>query len=305
MRFRKDVMTRLLCIVAHPDDETMLCGGTLAVLAGRGVEIHVLCATRGEGGEMGEPPRATREELGRVREAEMRCACQALGVHQVNFLDYVDPTVGPENSLYPFAEDEDELRDRLLANMRRLRPHILLTHGRDGEYGHPAHKLLHRATWAAFQQLLAVRHGSRQAVRHGSRQAVRHGSRQAVRHGSRQAVRHGSRQAVRHGSRQAVRHGSRQAVHTGSPYLYTFCAAIPGLDDHIFNESEPADLVFELEGTPWLDRKEAAALCHVTQHALFKRRKQAHTVREILRRVESLHRYWPVDGPDAPELREG
>jgi len=156
MQFRKDVMTRLLCIVAHPDDETMLCGGTLAVLAGRGVEIHVLCATRGEGGEMGEPPRATRAELGRVRAAEMRCACQALGVHRVDFLGYVDPVVGSEDTLYPFAEDEDELRDRLLANVRRLRPHILLTHGRDGEYGHPAHQLLHRATWAAFQQLLAA-----------------------------------------------------------------------------------------------------------------------------------------------------
>lgn len=257
MRFRKDVMTRLLCIVAHPDDETMLCGGTLAVLAERGVEIHVLCATRGEGGEMGEPPRATRAELGRVRAAEMRCACQALGVHRVDFLGYVDPTVGPENSLYPFAEGEDELRDRLLANVRRLRPHILLTHGRDGEYGHPAHQMLHRATWAAFQQLLAANPVE------------------------------------------------VPEAHTTTPYFYTFCAAVPGLDDHIFNASEPADLVFELEGTPWLDRKEAAALCHVTQHALFKRRKKAHTVREILRRVESLHRYWPADGPDAPELQEG
>ena len=248
-------MTRLLCIVAHPDDETMLCGGTLAVLAERGVEIHVLCATRGEGGEMGEPPRAVREELGRVRESEMRCACQALGVHRVNFLGYPDPVVGPEDTLYPFAEDEDELRDRLLANVRRLRPHILLTHGRDGEYGHPAHQLLHRATWAAFQQLHAANPKAPEA-------------------------------------------------HTTTPYFYTFCAAVPGLDDHIFNASEPADLVFELEGTPWLDHKEAAALCHVTQHALFKRRKKAHTVREILRRVESLHRYWPIDGPDAPELRE-
>jgi LmbE family N-acetylglucosaminyl deacetylase len=186
----------------------------------------------------------------------MRCACQALGVHRVDFLGYPDPVVGPEDTLYPFIEDEDELRDRLLANVRRLRPHILLTHGRDGEYGHPAHKLLHRATWAAFQQLLAANPKVPEA-------------------------------------------------HTTTPHFYTFCAAVPGLDDHIFNASEPADLVFELEGTPWLDRKEAAALCHVTQHALFKRRKQAHTVREILRRVESLHRYWPVNGPDAPDLRDG
>ncbi len=254
-------MTLLLCIIAHPDDETMLCGGTLAALAARGVEIHVLCATRGEGGEVGEPPLCTREELGRVREAEMRCACRTLGVRQVEFLGYVDPPVSPENALYPFTEDEEGLRDRLLAHVRRLRPDMLLTHGRDGEYGHPGHKLLHRATWDAFQQLPAVSQGE--------------------------------------ASHSPAERGD---AGEGPAFFYTIAAAVPGLDDHIFNGSEPADLIFELEGTPWLDVKEAAAMCHVTQHGLFKRRKQAQTVREVLRRVESLHRYWPPDGPDAPVL---
>ncbi len=241
--------TTLLCIIAHPDDETMICGGTLAALASRGVQIHVLCATRGEGGELGEPPVCTRDELGRVREREMRCACQALGVHHVAFLDYVDPLVRPDNGLSPFTEDEDELRQRLVTHMARLRPDIVLTHGRDGEYGHPAHKLLHRTAWAAFQQHLAA---------------------------------------------------SERPVH-----FYTIAAAIDGLKDHLTNDSEPADLTLELEGTPWLDAKETAALCHVTQHALFKRRKKAKTVREVLRRIEGLHRYWPVDGPDASALIEG
>jgi LmbE family N-acetylglucosaminyl deacetylase len=164
----------------------------------------------------------------------------------VDFLGYVDPLVGPDNALYPFAEDEDELGDHLLAYLRRLRPGVVLTHGRDGEYGHPAHKLVHRAAWDAFLRL--------------------------------------------------------QNASEAPAFFYTFAAAISGLDDHIFNDSEPADLIFELENTPWLDVKETAAMCHVTQHALFKRRKNAKTVREILRRVESLHRYWPPDGPDAPEL---
>lgn len=239
-------MSTLLCIIAHPDDETMLCGGTLAALARRGLEVHVLCATRGEGGELGEPALCTRDALGRVREAEMRCACRALGVSQVSFLDYADPVVGPDNGLFPFTEDEDRLRDQLLELMRRLRPEVLFTHGRDGEYGHPAHKLLHRVTWAAFQQL--------------------------------------------------------RLADGGPSHFYTIAAAVPGIEDHLFNPSEPAHLVYELEGTPWLDIKEAAALCHATQHALFKRRKKAETVREVLRRVESLHRYWPPEGPDTPEL---
>jgi hypothetical protein len=90
----------------------------------------------------------------------------------------------------------------------------------------------------------------------------------------------------------------------GAAYFYTFAAAVPGLDDRIFNVSEPADVVLDLAGTPWLDAKEAAALCHVTQHALFKRRRKARTVREILRRVESLHRYWPPDGPEIAALAD-
>jgi LmbE family N-acetylglucosaminyl deacetylase len=238
--------TTLLCIVAHPDDETMICGGTLAALAERGIEIHVLCATRGEGGELGEPPVCSREDLGRVREAEMRCACRTLGVRQVGFLDYEDPLVGPDNGLSAFAEDEEELRDHLLAHLRRTRPDIVITHGRDGEYGHPAHKLLHRAAWSAFQGMVAER--------------------------------------------------------DDRVFFYTMAAAIPGREDRLFNDSEPADLVFELEDKSWLDTKEAAALCHITQHALFKRRRKAKTVRQVLRRSEGLYRYWPLDGPDATGL---
>ena len=146
--------------------------------------------------------------------------------------------------------------------MRRLRPGIVLTHGRDGEYGHPAHKLLHRATWAAFQRWLATNPVER----------------------------------------QDVRRGPRQAVNGRETSLYTIAAAIPGLQDRLFNDSEPADLILELERTPWLDAKEAAALCHRTQHALFKRSKQAKTVRQVLRRVESLHRHWPPNGPNATVL---
>ena len=60
----------ILAFFAHPDDETMLTGGTLALLAKRGANIHYVCATRGEGGEIGEPPVTTIQELGETREKE-------------------------------------------------------------------------------------------------------------------------------------------------------------------------------------------------------------------------------------------
>ena len=139
-------MASLLCVVAHPDDETMLCGGTLARLAAAGVEVGVLSLTRGEGGEAGEPPLCERAELGQVREREMRCAVRKLGVRHLDFLDYVDPDVGPNDTLFAPEADFDVLVGQIAEVMRRQRPDAVLTHGSNGEYGHPAHKLAHTAT---------------------------------------------------------------------------------------------------------------------------------------------------------------
>lgn len=68
----------LLAVFAHPDDETFRCGGTLALLAQRGVRVQVLTATRGQAGSCGAPPLCAPEELPAVRENELRCACAAL-----------------------------------------------------------------------------------------------------------------------------------------------------------------------------------------------------------------------------------
>src|SRR5258708_37556465 len=76
---RSHTMPSLLCLVVHPDDETIMCGGTLALLSARGVGVHVGALTRGEGGEMGEPPLTDRGSLGQLRESEMGCAVGKLG----------------------------------------------------------------------------------------------------------------------------------------------------------------------------------------------------------------------------------
>lgn len=146
-------MTAVLAFFAHPDDETMLMGGTLALLARAGLAVHYLCATRGEGGEAGEPPLCPRERLGEVRAAELACAVRALGGHSLAFLPYRDPEVGPDGTLYPFADDPDEVARHLLDALERLRPVALITHGSNGEYGHPAHRLCHQAAHRAVQAL--------------------------------------------------------------------------------------------------------------------------------------------------------
>jgi LmbE family N-acetylglucosaminyl deacetylase len=149
----------ILTIVAHPDDETMLCGGTLALLAQAGAEVHYLCATRGEGGEMGEPPLSDRPGLGTLRAAEMRCAVQALGGASLAFMDYTDPLVGVDNQLHPYTSDWDALLDQLQANIQALQPQAIITHGSNGEYGHPAHQLTHQAVRQVLRRPSTARPG--------------------------------------------------------------------------------------------------------------------------------------------------
>lgn len=143
----------LVAFFAHPDDETMLCGGTLALLASHGVRVHLLIATRGEGGEMGEPPLCEREALGDVREEELRCAAQALGASSLTLLDYIDPTIGPDNSLFAFTEDVEALTQQVIQEVRRHNAGALLSHGINGEYGHPAHQLVYQASRAAVERM--------------------------------------------------------------------------------------------------------------------------------------------------------
>src|SRR6478672_2526017 len=79
----------LLVALAHPDDESLV-GGTMALYADRGIPVTLLCATRGEVGEIAEGTGATPETLGEFRERELREAARIMGVRDVRFLDYRD-----------------------------------------------------------------------------------------------------------------------------------------------------------------------------------------------------------------------
>jgi len=143
----------IIAFFAHPDDETMLCGGTMALLARAGARVHYLCATRGEGGETGEPPLCTRADLGAWREQEMICAVEALGGSSLTFLGYVDPTVGLGDELYPYANDPTEPAGQVASYIQEIRAGVVITHGSNGEYGHPAHRLTHQVARMAVESL--------------------------------------------------------------------------------------------------------------------------------------------------------
>ncbi len=134
---------RLLCVLAHPDDESLGTGGTLAKYAGEGVETYVVTATRGERGRFGhEGERPTADVVGATREAELRAAAAELGVHEVTMLGYPDGGVDDV--------DASVVQDVLADHICRVKPQVVITFGPDGAYGHPDHVAVSQLTTAAI-----------------------------------------------------------------------------------------------------------------------------------------------------------
>ena len=133
---------RLLAVLAHPDDESLGFGGTLAKYADEGVETYLVTATRGEHGRFGSLGKnGDPVEVGRVRESELRAAAAVLGVREVVLLNYPDGAVDR-------VESAIAIRD-IVAHIRRIRPHVVLTFGPEGAYGHPDHIAISQFTTAA------------------------------------------------------------------------------------------------------------------------------------------------------------
>jgi N-acetylglucosamine malate deacetylase 2 len=146
------IRMKILIFTAHPDDETIFAGGTIALLTRAGAEAHILCATRGEGGETGEPPLCERSALGEVRAEELRCAAKVLGCAKTDFLPFRDPDVQPDGTLGAFAASSEGVASRLTEYIQKGGYDIVLTHGNDGEYGHPGHVLANRAGMLACRE---------------------------------------------------------------------------------------------------------------------------------------------------------
>jgi N-acetyl-1-D-myo-inositol-2-amino-2-deoxy-alpha-D-glucopyranoside deacetylase len=148
------VTKTLLAVYAHPDDEAFGSGATLAYYAGNGTQVALVCATNGDVGEIADPSLATPESLGRVRQDELRCAAGSLGVHDLTFLDYRDSGMaGTLENADPRAfvnAPAEEVVERLVGIIRRLRPQVVVTFDPDGVYGHPDHIAVHRHTVSAF-----------------------------------------------------------------------------------------------------------------------------------------------------------
>ncbi|HXG83409.1 MAG TPA: PIG-L family deacetylase [Pyrinomonadaceae bacterium] len=139
---QKTTNKKLLAIFAHPDDESIMMGGTLAYYARRGADVHLLCATRGEWGTICDESLAARENLGAVREKELQNACEILGVSLEGFLDCPDGDIN--------NTDWSGIEEKIVRFIRSIRPQVVVTFGLDGFYGHPDHIAVSMLTSDAF-----------------------------------------------------------------------------------------------------------------------------------------------------------
>jgi len=147
-----------MAVTAHPDDESLGFGGTLARYASEGVEVSLVVGTRGERGRFGDGSELHpgEEALGRIREEEVRAAAEVLGVRHVRFLGYMDGDLDRA----PHAE----AAAAIARHIRELRPDVLVTFDPFGAYGHPDHVAIAQLSTAAV--IVAAARGGRDVSPH-------------------------------------------------------------------------------------------------------------------------------------------
>ena len=151
---------KLLAVLAHPDDETFGMGGTLALYARRGVAVHLICATRGEVGEIDPQYKESLKSAACVRTQELRCAAAALGISQIHFLNYRDSGMSGDEAMHHpnalAAQPVEKVAGEVAHLIRKIQPEVVLTFDPIGGYRHPDHLAMHQATVLAFEMAGSV-----------------------------------------------------------------------------------------------------------------------------------------------------
>jgi N-acetyl-1-D-myo-inositol-2-amino-2-deoxy-alpha-D-glucopyranoside deacetylase len=162
---------RLLLVHAHPDDESIGTGATMARYVAEGAHVTLVTCTLGEEGEIIPPELAHHaaerdDTLGQYRIGELAAACKALGVTDHRFLGGAgrwrdSGMMGAATNDHPgcfWRADLDEAAGELVTVIRQIRPQVLVTYDENGFYGHPDHIQAHRVAWRAFQLAADSRH---------------------------------------------------------------------------------------------------------------------------------------------------
>jgi N-acetyl-1-D-myo-inositol-2-amino-2-deoxy-alpha-D-glucopyranoside deacetylase len=144
----------LLAVHAHPDDECLGTGGTLARYAAAGVRTVLVTCTDGAVGEISDPALATPATLARVRARELAASVAILNIQRLVTLGYRDSGMaGTADNQDPrsfLQADFDEALERVVRVVREEQPQVIVTYDENGNYGHPDHIRAHQVAVAAF-----------------------------------------------------------------------------------------------------------------------------------------------------------
>jgi len=147
---------KILTVLAHPDDESFGMGGTLALYAELGHEVHLICMTRGEAGEVDPEFLENYDSIADLRTAELLCAAENLGLAHVEFLDYCDSgMVGSDKNVDPKSlinAPKEEVVEKIVKYIREYKPDVVLTFDPEGGYKHPDHIYCHQVAVEAFEK---------------------------------------------------------------------------------------------------------------------------------------------------------
>lgn len=146
----------ILSVLAHPDDETFGMGGTLALYAREGADVYLICATKGEVGEVPEGMMQGYSTVAELREHELAEAAKLLGLKEVIYLGYRDSGMpGSEDNHHPqalAAAPIEEVAAKVAHYIRLLKPQVVLTFDPIGGYRHPDHIAIQQAAKKAFYE---------------------------------------------------------------------------------------------------------------------------------------------------------
>lgn len=155
MKTDKYTGKKMLVVLAHPDDETFGMGGTLAFYAQQGVDITLVCATRGEVGEVAPEYLAKYKSIACLRTQELQQAADILGLRKVIYLNYRDSGMaGSADNQHPqalAAQPVEAVAGEIAHLIREIRPEVVITFDPIGGYRHPDHIAIHNACVLGFR----------------------------------------------------------------------------------------------------------------------------------------------------------
>ncbi len=137
---------KIIFVFAHPDDESFSSGGTIAKFTKEGNTVKLITATRGEAGQVGNPPITTKEDLGKTREEELRKVTKILGISKIYFLDLKDGTL----SKIP----KKLLIDKIYSILQLEKPDVVVTFNKEGGSRHPDHMRISLCATETFEKYL-------------------------------------------------------------------------------------------------------------------------------------------------------